>query len=846
MIRNILAIKGCISFFKEIYFSVKNRISQIKILEHPVYILAFIVACVCTLSRAIPTSLFLFILLCFIYLKAFFYLKNNKIKVMWGGYLVLIFFICIIPARMIAKSYAKAEAIAGFGDFIKQSFFFLGLIFASVFLVHILSYIKLKSRIISLFVSFLSFTLLILPCLLPACYILNWTFGNPVLSMDAILAFYQTDFSEASSYFFTFAKLGRVSLVIACLLLVIFLAFSISKSEQKSTVLSRSRDLIISVVLILISVFLVSHFSVNTVTKPFIKAEEMLNQYILYKEISSHRESLLKNYIKSKVDSSDGTFVLVIGESLSRTHMGVYGYSKETTPWQSSIKNNSNVVFYENAYSCHTHTIPVLTYALTTKNQYNNTSLKDALSIIDVAKYIGDFSTYWISNQGKYGIYDTPVSAIASSVDNEFFTDNNHEDTSSSRFDEILVDKLKSLDLSSKKNLIVIHLMGSHCAYSVRYPHQFNKYSSESEDINAYNNSVYYNDYVLRKIYETVKNMPNFKAMVYFSDHGEDVIRNLGHNSGSFTWDMARIPFWTIFSDSYIKEHNDRYKSYKEHSKRAFTNDLIYDYILGLMEITDSSLYSSKNDISSPDYAYFKDDLKTLHGNKSLAVLPDFYDMKKIWLHRTDNYKKVTELGNGYSGIEFDCVYHDEIDDFENSHDYSPVVEYYLNDSLNAFVQLKDWQNKKMCIDFKNLTEENKIAAQRKLSELFAKYGLKKENCYVESSNWGALDVFKKNGWKTSYYFPYYEFSNLSKTQIDDIKKQTVIISKSGNVSAISFSSVYYDFIKKLEIDSSIDLLTWNANVDRRNFECNESYFSIIKDPRIKAILVKEFGHYHR
>ena len=85
MIRNILAIKGCISFFKEIYFSVKNRISQIKILEHPVYILAFIVACVCTLSRAIPTSLFLFILLCFIYLKAFFYLKNNKIKVMWGG-----------------------------------------------------------------------------------------------------------------------------------------------------------------------------------------------------------------------------------------------------------------------------------------------------------------------------------------------------------------------------------------------------------------------------------------------------------------------------------------------------------------------------------------------------------------------------------------------------------------------------------------------------------------------------------------------------------------------------------------------------------------------------------------
>ena len=85
MIRNILSIQGSISFFKKIYFSVKNKISQIKILEHPAYILAFIVVCVCTLSRAFPFRLFLYILLCSIYLKVFFYLKNNKIKIMWGG-----------------------------------------------------------------------------------------------------------------------------------------------------------------------------------------------------------------------------------------------------------------------------------------------------------------------------------------------------------------------------------------------------------------------------------------------------------------------------------------------------------------------------------------------------------------------------------------------------------------------------------------------------------------------------------------------------------------------------------------------------------------------------------------
>ena len=848
MLKNILSVRRFLSFFNSILLATKKEISKLKITERPVYLCVFMIACVCLLSRAIPFSLFLYAASCFLYLKVFFKYKNNSVKTMWVGYLVLIFIICLIPGRLIAKDSEKPDAILGFGDFIKQSFFFFGIIFSAVFFVHILSFIKPKCRLTSLFVRILSFTLLLLPCLLPLCYIVNWSFGNPVLSEDAILAFYQTDLLEASSYCISFVKPGRLLIVLVCLLVLISLAFALSKtsSAHNFSIFYRSKEFPIFIILIVLGVFLVSHFSVNKVTKPFVNADIMLNEYKLYKQMSSSREDVVKKYINGLVDSKSGTFVLVIGESLSRTHMGCYGYSKETTPWQSSIKNNPNAVFLENAYSNHTHTVPVLTYALTKINQYNGLDLKEAVSIIDAAKYAGGFKTFWISNQGKIGIYETPISSIASTVDTEFYTENNSDDPACSRFDEILVDELKKLDLSSQKNLIVIHLMGNHSAYQSRYPQEFIKFTDDNEIVNSYNNSVYYNDYVLSKIYETVKEIPNFQAMVYFSDHGEDVIRNLGHNSASFTWDMARIPFWTIFSDSYIKENKDRYKSLKENTKKAFTNDLIFDYILGLTGITDSSIYSSKNDISSSDYACFKENLKTLHGNKSLEVLPDLDDMKKIWLHRTDSYKKVLELGNGYSGIEFDCVYHEDMDDFENSHDYSQSVEFYLNDSLKAFVQLKDWQNKKIWIDFKNLTEENKIAAERKLSELFSKYSIKKENCYVESNNWKSLDIFKKNGWQTSYYFPYYELSKLSSSQIDDIKEQTIKISKSGYVSAISFAFAYYDFIKTLETDRSIHLLTWIDYVDRRDFECNEAYFPIIKDPRIKAILVKEFGHYHR
>lgn len=51
--------------------------------------------------------------------------------------------------------------------------------------------------------------------------------------------------------------------------------------------------------------------------------------------------------------------------------MHAYGYQRETTPWlDQALKKPENLLFTR-AYSNHTHTVPVLTYALTERNQYN-------------------------------------------------------------------------------------------------------------------------------------------------------------------------------------------------------------------------------------------------------------------------------------------------------------------------------------------------------------------------------------------------------------------------------------------------------------------------------------------
>lgn len=85
-------------------------------------------------------------------------------------------------------------------------------------------------------------------------------------------------------------------------------------------------------------------------------------------------------------DDEAGVYVVVIGESHTKDHMSAYGYDKDTAPWLTKMRDNGRAVIMERAYSCHTHTTPVLSYALTEKNQYDSRTLADCAAFTDMAK----------------------------------------------------------------------------------------------------------------------------------------------------------------------------------------------------------------------------------------------------------------------------------------------------------------------------------------------------------------------------------------------------------------------------------------------------------------------------
>ena len=316
-----------------------------------------------------------------------------------------------------------------------------------------------------------------------------------------------------------------------------------------------------------------------------------------------------------------GTVIVIIGESASRNYMQAYtpSFPYANTPWLSEKLSSGEPGFinFTNAYSSWSQTVPVLQRALTEQSQYNGKEFFESASIVDVAKKSG-YETWWFSNQGRYGQYDSAITLVAKTADHAAWTDDSY--TFSDKYDESLLPYLSQLD-PSKNNFVVLHIMGSHIYYNNRYPGTFNKFQTTEEDSSAtstpsYANSILYTDYVVSQIFDYAQKHLNLQAMVYFSDHGENL--EISHNPDVFSFDMVRIPFWMYLSPAYHEAMPRHTQALYDHQHRYFTNDMLYDTICGLLNAP-SSRYNPEQDFASFTYSFTRNDLTTMLGQRKLT-----------------------------------------------------------------------------------------------------------------------------------------------------------------------------------------------------------------------------------
>lgn len=344
--------------------------------------------------------------------------------------------------------------------------------------------------------------------------------------------------------------------------------------------------------------------------------KQELENYRIYTQKAKEREARLADFSIRLAQKEPGVYFLIIGESETRDHMSVYGYFHKTTPHLSALAADPGALIFKNAYSNHTHTVPTLSMALTQRNQYNRVRAEDAFSLVEMAKAAG-YRTYWISNQSRWGVWDTPTTAIALSSDRQDFIN----PTTRSSFDERLIDFLPTL-AEDTPALIILHLMGCHGGYEDRYPPKYAIKTGDDSAVNTYDSAVRYNDAVISHLAEAARKYKHFKGWIYFSDHGEDPDTHTGHDAVNFTWRKARIPLIMQFTPSFIAENPKIFEALSAHQDSYWTNDLLYNLMLSILGIEGAPNPEPHLDLASPSYDRTRENTFTIHGKKRISEEP--------------------------------------------------------------------------------------------------------------------------------------------------------------------------------------------------------------------------------
>ncbi|MDR1332255.1 MAG: phosphoethanolamine transferase, partial [Tannerella sp.] len=416
--------------------------------------------------------------------------------------------------------------------------------------------------------------------LIPGAVLLGYLlFAKVWLSEGSLAALFETNAGE-STEFIVYYMNPWVTLGIALYILIPVLFISGIKNRASLRVSEHGKTFAACIFLLFLFV----------AVEPVAQRIYFVDFYRIYTDYRI-RTVLEEKAIESRqaqpfeVSVADGgapqTLVVVIGESLSRHHMSLYGYGRDTSPLLAARRPSLKV--YRDVVSPQVHTIPVMRSILTFADGTNPEYLTGRPSLFELFNRAG-YETHLISNQpleDGSSSYE-PLLTLANHV-----TDLSREDAP----DGVLLPAFRQALESDRRKLIVVHLRGSHAVYRFRYPPPFSRFSHEEETpagngrrmadnapetVDEYDNSVLYNDFVVASMMDLVERREDVAAMVYFSDHGEEVydFRDFtGHAYEKVSTYMCEVPFIVWTSGAFDRRRRDMvYDEARPYS----TADLLY------------------------------------------------------------------------------------------------------------------------------------------------------------------------------------------------------------------------------------------------------------------------------
>ena len=438
------------------------------------------------------------------------------------------------------------------------------------------------------FSALLNFIFMVLVYAVPVFFLIHIFNDDHKVTSDVLFAIFQTNSDESLEYI-----TDTIAVKYIIFLFVFALSISVLLYRQGKIEIQKIKILILLPVIVILCTLVAANSS-HLRLPQFITEHhaEYKHEIQKFTNFQNKRKNGLIDFNATKEEKNE-TYVVVIGESLNKHHMGLYGYQRNNTPLLTEQIQNDLLVS-NNTYANYLSTMESVTFALTEANQYNKKKYFNSLSVINVLNE-AKFETFWVTNQVFLGGHDNAVAVLGRDAKHPIPLNHNHGGQAVRAFDGKAINVLENIlkEKTSENRVIFIHLMGTHVRYTLRYPHdEFSKYDtldevsygkySKNKLINVYDNGVYYSDYVIENLLKTLQKKKGVSGFLYFSDHGEEVLRHMKHNSSSPIPEMYQIPMLSWLSGEYKKKYPSTYATLKSNKDALFSNDLIYTTLLGV------------------------------------------------------------------------------------------------------------------------------------------------------------------------------------------------------------------------------------------------------------------------
>lgn len=487
----------------------------------------------------------------------------------------------------------------------------LGLIVLVVFLLNFVFPLRIVFYLVT------SFTIIIVP--IELVHLLTF---DSFITLHGLIALIQTNIGESFS-FMRGLEWFLILFPISAILLLIGIR-SIPMFRLNNQGFLKSAILLVGLFFVVIcSFYLQIRFTPNYHGTTFysLSKGQIVKKYplnLLYRsyELYIYKKGV-KQYAKRVADfrfngmqesnSTDSqVYILVIGESARVSNYQIFGYERANTPRLDAM---NNLILFPDFYSTGNTTNTTIPLIITRATAQEYHLVKEEKSIFTLFKEAG-FSTFWISNQVIAERYedepDTFYSCDASSYDEQVLP----------VLDSVLNDR------SNNKKFILINLFGNHYG-SNPYPDDYQLYSPSLEDsknvlrspkfreyfINSYDNSVYYQDFVLSNIIERLEQEQIHSFVFFTSDHGESLFDEpdnfYGHGSAKLTKEQINIPVFIWYSDLFKDNNETTVKNIEHNRLKKLSSDFTFHTIADMASIRfdslDLSLSFAQEDFVEPE-----------------------------------------------------------------------------------------------------------------------------------------------------------------------------------------------------------------------------------------------------